>query len=120
MDRISGISRILETLNKKVSDNSTRPTRTKSSNSTYKTEKSTIEELESQLVDRFKDINLNDETELSSSYSVFLESVFSWEFGDKLTQDPGFHNLIHDVCNTINEDKALRDKFNTVIKQLTQ
>lgn len=119
MDRISGISRILETLNKKVSDNSTRPTRTKSTNSANRKEKSTIEELESQLVDRLKDIDLNDETELSRSYSIFLESVFSWEFGDKLTQDPGFHNLIHDVCNTINEDKALRDKFNTVLKQFS-
>jgi len=121
MDRISGLSQLINTLRKQIDPASGRKTRASAKNAVKmgsttmaETASVSIEQLERRIMERIKALDDDDRNSHKSSY-VFVESILAWEFGEHLLKDPDFYEVINKVHQTILGNSALTEKINRII-----
>ena len=126
MDRISGLNQIIEVLRKNIGKSrsgTTERSKTKTSDShveTNSTSQLSIEELEIRIIERVKSVDIDEKSGKTKAY-IFIESVLAWEFGEDILNDPGFHDLVSRVAESIQSvehvDKKLNQLFLDMEKQ---
>jgi len=117
MDKINGLNNILAILRKQIRG----PARSKSNsqeldtNTDEKDDVATssleLKELEKRLFDRVAALDSNDPAKQKNATYVFVQTVLTWEFGEKLLEDPGFHELVEKVSELFQSNTKLRDSL---------
>jgi len=117
MDRISGLNQIIEVLRKNIGKSrsgTTESSKNKASDSqveTNSTSQLSIEELENRIIERVKSVDIDEKNGKTKAY-IFIESVLAWEFGEDILNDPGFHDLVSRVAESIQSVEHVDKKLN--------
>jgi|SRR5215831_13534717 len=123
MDPVRGVSQVMEVLRRTMSENietlrragrlppgqqtGVQPARPQSAAS-----------LRRKVVRRLGSISENDPAFQQKAVSLFVESVLLDQFGESLMNDPGFRELIDQVCATMTQDEAIASDLRTLIVEL--
>lgn len=123
MDRIKNISQIMEIVRSQISDksaalNKKNKSATSRSSSRQKAEKISQQQLRYRISSKLKNLNGEQDDIMRRSKVIFLESVFAWEFGDDLRNDPSFPKLIEKILLIMDKDKDTAQQFEQMIRQL--
>lgn len=124
MDRISNINNIIEILRNKVTPEKAGHLHKKSStNKNSKTKnlhfKNELSNLESLIINRIDKLSSDDENYQDKAKRIFIESVLTREFGEKLADDQDFTDIVIDINNQITNNNVLNKKLNKLLKLLT-
>ena len=124
MSQIDGLNNIVQILRRRIADNAKKigrsgkpSTQTKASQSS-EIRKATTEELHTAIHERIRALDPDDERYTKIATRIFLESVLQWEFGEELTRDQKFSDMISEINDTIQSDQKIRQDMQAVLKQL--
>ena len=121
MDPVNGLSQIMQILRKQFSE---KPTKSKKSNTKPDTAETTdnlaharinVEQLEVLISSRIKSLRIDDPDYQQKAIMIFVESVLTWEFGEKLLSDPGFTELTQKIYDAFQYNEALSNKFKSLL-----
>ena len=118
MDRISGLNKIVESLRLQISKKqSSRISSVKRKTPGIgkverKPRRISSEQLQKRIIDRIKVLDKNDESFQFQATSIIIESVLIWEFGDNLSSNPKFYEMVSDINNSMLSDKPTSLKLN--------
>lgn len=124
MDPIDSLSKLMEALRQRMSEKPARPDRqgrgerARQTITKRKTAKPSIGEIQRRVAERIKALNADGERD-NKAVEIFLESVLAWEFGDELLEDPGFHELMRDVRDSMTQDPQLNAKLKALVRELS-
>ena len=117
MDKINGLNNIVAILRKQLGS----PAKSKSKSVDKRsnlddtdasaTSSLELEELEKRLLDRIKAVDPNDPDKAKKTSHIFVQTILTWELGEKLLDDPNFHELIERVSDLIQSDTGLRNSL---------
>jgi len=117
MDKINGFNNIIAVLRKQIGSpakNKAKSVDTKSSaDDTEASATSSLElaQLEKRLLDRIKALDPNDPDKTKKTSYIFVQTILTWELGEKLLEDPNFHELVEKVSNLIQSNTGLRNSL---------
>ncbi len=122
MDKINGLNQIVQILRSRISKSKEK---TRAGKSTAKNEQRTsqssklsVEELESQIVSKLKQLDKNRPDYKDNAVDVFLDEVLCWEFGSQISSDSEFNKLKEKINNTFKENRALDTGFSKVLAKI--
>ncbi len=124
MDPINSLSKLMEALRQRMSEaparlnRQARGARSQPATPKRKTEKPPIDEIQRRVAERIKALNEESERD-NKAVDVFLESVLAWEFGDELREDPGFHELVREVRDSMTQDPQINAKLKALVRELS-
>jgi hypothetical protein len=77
-------------------------------------------EVQRKVQERIRALDPNDERRQNKAVRLFLEGVFSHEFGDSMLTDPAFYNLIDDVQTAMESDSQIDQALRRMVKELSE
>ena len=123
MEPINGLSSIMEILRRQISDNAKRLDqigKTRIHGSAAKASKSEItspKELRALIQERIKGLNPQEPHYQQKAKRLFLESVMRWEFGNEISHDQEFNDLLTEIQQLIELSPEVKRQFDTLIEQ---
>jgi|GEM_PF-6992229 len=73
-----------------------------------------IKSLEQKLKARIAQSPLQSSDSFTASLHVFVETVLVWEFGEEVSQDPHFHQMLADVVDAVMQSGELKKEFSVL------
>jgi len=125
MDKINGLNNILAILRKQIGGpaRSKRKTEDLETKTDEKVDVATssleLEELEKRLFDRIAALDPNDPDKQKNLTYLFVQTILTWEFGEKLLEDPGFHELVEKVSELFCSNTKLRNSLDEFLADKT-
>jgi hypothetical protein len=77
-------------------------------------------EVQRKIQERIRALDPDDERRQSKAVRLFLEGVFSHEFGDSMLTDPAFYNLIDEVQTAMESDSAIDQALRRMVRELSE
>jgi hypothetical protein len=77
-------------------------------------------EVQRKVQERIRALDPDDERRQSKAVRLFLEGVFSHEFGDSMLTDPAFYNLIDEVQTAMESDSAIDQALRRMVRELSE
>lgn len=123
MDALSRLNSIMETLRRQVAESGRRMqvtghTRPPAGNVASSTPRPGLPELKQRLLERLRNIDPDDPHKPYRSRRLFLESVLTWEFGDRLPLDRRFDDLVDKLLKLIDTDPDLKRQMTELLASL--
>ncbi|MES2355376.1 MAG: hypothetical protein V4568_13460 [Pseudomonadota bacterium] len=77
------------------------------------------ENLKRKLSARIAGLQGQNDQSFEAAIRIFVEGVLSFEFGDQLSQDPRFHEMLDGIVEFITKDPELQGQFKTLFTEMT-
>ena len=124
MDPVNSLSQVLSVLRRQMSERAVKlGTQSALSQSRAAESAATgdaLLEVQRKVQERIRALDPNDARRQSKAVRLFLEGVFSHEFGDSMLTDPAFYNLIDDVQTAMESDSEIDQALQRMIKELSE
>lgn len=125
MPRLDNLNQLISTLRSDISRKAGQTTKTDAGKSVSKKQKNktnapdtlqSTEALELKIETRIKE--LADEPDVSNEHLryIFLESVLLWKFGEHMSADPKFNDMVRHIDASIQTDSDLKNKFQSMLE----
>ena len=125
MDRINGLSHIMESLRKQFTENATRANKGETSKRPKETSRSartrrkiSIKQLENRITERIQLLDRQSGEYSRQATHIFVESVIVWEFGEQILNDSRFPEMARAIVSTLDGDEKVRDKMQALIDKM--
>ena len=125
MEPVSGLSSIIEILRRQIGDRPTRlekkghPSSTTQSSSAQKSSgRADTQQLERQIINQIRALDLKDKNHQARAIQIFIGSVLAWEFGDEIVQDDRFPELLEEVYRMMTNEPQIKMKLDQLIDKL--
>jgi hypothetical protein len=124
--KIEGINGILQILRRRVGTSSQR---TDGSQQTDRKEEADLPvvdgrastaDLEAGIRSRIRELNPDDEDYQEQATGIFLESVLLWEFGEDMSRDQEFSEIMTRIKDSFASNDELRQQMNRLVRQLSE
>jgi hypothetical protein len=123
--KVDGIGGLLEVLRRRIGSQSQRLENSKRTG--HKQDvgvlhghaRITAAELEAGIRNRIRDLNPEAEDYRDSATGIFLESVLLWEFGEDLSKDEDFADLMLKMKESFTSNKDLQENMDRLIRQFS-
>jgi len=124
VDPVNSLSQVLSVLRRQMSERSAK-LGTQSAVSQSRSAESAVTgdallEVQRKVQERIRALDPNDARRQSKAVRLFLEGVFSHEFGDSMLTDPAFYNLIDDVQTAMESDSEIDQALQRMVKELSE
>ncbi len=123
MSRIDGLSQVMEVLRRQMAENAKKMEKGKTGASASanpaKVKKISAQDLQQRIRERLRPLGRLTGYNAKAA-RIFLESVLTWEFGDDLTHDPRFGDLLNEINRAMENDPDLKLRLQTLIQQLQE
>ena len=123
--KVDGISGLIEVLRRRIGaqsqrlETSKRADKNKEADNLRGHRRVNAVELEAGIRNRILELDPEDDDYQDNATGIFLESVLLWEFGDEMSKDEEFADLILKMKESFTSNKDLRDSMDRLIKQLS-
>jgi hypothetical protein len=77
-----------------------------------------LKSLERKLQARIGKLQRQEGTSFEALTRIFIESILLWEFGDELSQDPRFHQMLDEIVETVAQDDELKEQFRSLFSKM--
>lgn len=123
LDPVRGVSQVMEALRRTMSENLEKlrqagrlPPGQQTGLQRARPESTT--DLRRKVTRRLRSIPEGDPAFQQKTVGLFVESVLLDQFGESLVNDPGFRELIDQVCTTMTQDEAIASDLRALIAEL--
>jgi len=110
MDKINKLNNVISVLRTHVSKNLNKKdkggdvSRTKG---TKNAERASVDVLEKRVIERIRKLDEKNDEYPQHSIRIIVESIITWEFGDKVLNDPEFETLVTNVIDNMKSSSKL-------------
>lgn len=77
-------------------------------------------DLKRKLSARIASLQGQSDQSFEAAIRLFVEGILSFEFGDQLSQDPRFHEMLDGIVEFITKDPELRGQFQTLFAEMAK
>ncbi len=125
MEPINGLSNIMEILRRQISDNAKRLDKTgksgghRAARNVTRSGTTSPKELRALIQDRIKGLNADEARYQYKAKRLFLESVVISEFGNEISRDQGFNDMLDDIQDVIESNADTKQLFDSLIGELS-
>lgn len=124
MDPVNSLSQVLSVLRRQMSERASKLGNRSALSQPQSAESAAtadaLLEVQRKIQERIRALDPDDERRQSKAVRLFLEGVFSHEFGDSMLTDPAFYNLIDEVQTAMESDSAIDQALRRMVRELSE
>ena len=90
----------------------------KTSTGSEKIKKRDLKQVEKKLIERITKLDMTQDNNFELGVHIFVQEILLWEFGENLSKDPHFTQVLDEVMSAFVNDQQTKLQFTTLFSQM--